>query len=491
MVKATPASAPDAAPAAATRTIKRTELRSPRFTTALAASNLAHEIGSAEWFRGLGKLVGLSGLALALWPGFQPVPTASATVLDDTASAEFRTNTLQPLARGGSMGRRMDVTAAVVAIPAAPERPSIELTATLGQGDRFTQMLQRAGVGAFDVARVAELVSGTVPLNAIAVGTPVRIVLGKRTGPNQPRPLDSLSLRARFDLVLAVNRQGEGLALKAHPIAVDTTPLRIRGTVGSSLYRSARAAGAPLAAVQDYLRTLDRHVSIGEDIMASDEFDFVVSFKRAATGETQVGDLLYAGLIRGGKPHTQLLRWGNDGEFYAVGSEGAAERATAALVAPVAGRITSTFGPRRHPILGFTRMHAGMDFGAPWGAPIHAVTDGAVTYAGYSGGHGNLVKLDHGGGIGTGYAHMSRIAVSPGEHVRRGQVIGYVGSTGLSTGPHLHYELYRNGVTINPASLAFLAPAGPDPAQQAALKARLAQLQAIRPGAALGPLAMR
>lgn len=463
--------------------------------TALAASNLAHEIGSASWFRGLGKLVGLSGLALALWPGFQPVQSASATVLDDTASAEFRTNTLQPLAQGGSMGRRMDVTAAVVSIPAAPERPFIELTATLGQGDRFAQMLQRAGVGAFDVARVADLVSRTVPLNTIAPGTPVRIVLGKRVGPNQPRPLDSLSLRARFDLALSINRQsgtpGEGLTLNTRPIAVDTTPLRIRGIVGSSLYRSARTAGAPLAAVQDYLRTLDRHISIGEDIMASDEFDFVVAFKRAATGETQVGELLYAGLIRDGKPRTQLLRWGNDGEFFAVGGEGASERATTALVAPVAGRITSTFGPRRHPILGFTRMHAGMDFGAPWGAPIYAVTDGAVTYAGYSGGHGNLVKLDHGSGIGTGYAHMSRIAVSPGQRVRRGQVIGYVGSTGLSTGPHLHYELYRNGVTVNPTSLAFLASAGPDPAQQAALKARLAQLQAIRPGAALGPLAMR
>src|SRR3546814_19636115 len=90
-------------------------------------------------------------------------------------------------------------------------------------------------------------------------------------------------------------------------------------------------------------------------------------------------------------------------------------------------------------------MHSGVDFGGGYGAPIYAVTDGRVTVAGRTGGFGNYVKLNHGGGLGTGYGHMSRIAVRAGQHVRRGQILGYIGSSGLSTGPHLPFEVYRNG----------------------------------------------
>jgi len=143
---------------------------------------------------------------------------------------------------------------------------------------------------------------------------------------------------------------------------------------------------------------------------------------------------------------------------------------------------------RRHPILGYTRMHAGIDFMASYGQPIYAVTDGTVVFAGRHGGHGNYVKLDHGGGLGTGYAHMSRIAVSPGQRVRRGQVIGYVGSTGLSTGPHLHYEMYRNGHTVNPASVQFVTRAALSGKELAAFRAQLATLMKVSPGAALASL---
>jgi murein DD-endopeptidase MepM/ murein hydrolase activator NlpD len=132
-------------------------------------------------------------------------------------------------------------------------------------------------------------------------------------------------------------------------------------------------------------------------------------------------------------------------------------------------------------------MHAGIDFAAPYGSPIYAATDGIVEYAGRHGGHGNYVKLRHGGGIATGYAHMSRIAASVGDHVRRGQVIGYVGSTGLSTGPHLHYELYRNGQTINPASVKFTTTAQLVGRDLSAFRARLAQLKTLQAGPRAAP----
>ena len=312
--------------------------------------------------------------------------------------------------------------------------------------------------------------------------------MGKRLGDGQPRPLDRLSFRARFDLNLAIERTPAGLVLQPHPIAVDTTPLRIRGTVGASLYRSARAAGAPIEAIQQYLQVLDQHLSLDTALEPGDTFDMVVAYKRSGSGESQIGDLLFAGVERGGRPEAQLLRWGNDGQFFEASGMGTQRTG---LIMPVVGRITSTYGARRHPILGYTRMHAGVDFGAAYGSPIYAVGDGTVTIAGWHGGHGNYVRLEHGGGFGTGYGHMSRIAVSPGSRVRAGQVIGYVGSTGLSTGPHLHYELYKGGTTVNPLSVRFTVNNQVDQKELAAFKARLAALKQVQPGAALMSLAPR
>jgi murein DD-endopeptidase MepM/ murein hydrolase activator NlpD len=151
------------------------------------------------------------------------------------------------------------------------------------------------------------------------------------------------------------------------------------------------------------------------------------------------------------------------------------------LASPVSGHLSSGFGMRFHPILGYSRMHAGVDFSAPYGAPIYAVSSGRVVYAGRHGGHGNFVRIEHNGGMGTGYAHMSRIATYAGAPVQRGQVIGYVGSTGLSTGPHLHYEVYRNGQTVNPLSVKFAQNAQLAGSELAAFRARLNRLRTIHP----------
>jgi murein DD-endopeptidase MepM/ murein hydrolase activator NlpD len=394
---------------------------------------------------------------------------------------------IMPLALGGDSGRRMGATAVVVPLASAPERPMVRFTATLGQGDSFGRMLQRVGVGAGDAAQVSEMVAGVVPLGEIGPGTQVDLTLGRRSAPGAPRPLDDMAFRARFDLDLTVQRRGGRLVLKQRPIAVDATPLRIRGTVGSSLYRSARAAGAPVKAIEQYLQTLNQSLGVDGDFTPGDEFDIIVGYRRSARGESSVGELLYAGLENNGRPRAQLLRWGNDGQFYEASGMG--KQATATQFAPVAGHITSYFGMRRHPILGYTRMHGGVDFGAHWGSPIYAATSGVVSYAGRHGGHGNYVRLEHGGGLGTGYAHMSRIAVSPGDQVNAGQVIGYVGSTGLSTGPHLHFEAYRNGQRIDPLSIRFTSQVAVDKKQLSAFKARLAELKAVVPGAALASLA--
>ena len=149
---------------------------------------------------------------------------------------------------------------------------------------------------------------------------------------------------------------------------------------------------------------------------------------------------------------------------------------------PVSGRISSNFGMRRHPLLGFMRMHKGIDIGAAWGSPIYAAIEGTVQFAGRSAGYGNFVKLSHAGGIASGYGHMSRILVRPGQRVSRGQQIGAVGSTGMSTGPHLHWEVWRNGVSVNPRGFSFSSVATLSGEKLRAFKSRVAQLMAVKPG---------
>ena len=449
------------------------------------APDLAQDVGSRRWFRGVATLFGLAALAVAAWPDFGPLQATPTMWIDDSARDEFRSQMIMPLALGADSGRHMAASAQVTRLADTPDRPRLDLVATLSSGDSFARMLERAGVAVAEAEHVSDMIAGTTPLSEIEPGTQVDVTLGRRTSPDMPRPLEGLSFRARFDLQLAVARVDGRLALEPHPIHVDTTPLRVRGTVGSSIYLSARAAGAPAGAIQQYLRALDEQMDL-DDISADDQFDMIVSYKRAATGEVQAGQLLYAGLSHDGKPRKQLLRWGPDGHFFEASGMGEMRQG---FMRPVPGWETSGYGMRRHPVLGYTRMHRGIDFHAPYGSPIYAAADGRVVFVGRHGGHGNYVKLDNGGGLGTGYAHMSRFAVSQGEYVRRGEVIGYVGSTGLATGPHLHFEVYKNGETVNPDSVDYVRRAQLSGSELAAFRNMLANLKQVEPGAALAPLA--
>jgi murein DD-endopeptidase MepM/ murein hydrolase activator NlpD len=453
--------------------------------------DLAEDIGSRRWFRGLGTMVALGAVAFAFWPDITPLEARPAMPTGEDIQDEFRSYMITPLALGADSGRRMGPTQQVIPLKRAPERPQIELVATLAEGDSFTSTLRRAGVSRDDISRVSELVGSAMALSEISPGTKLDIVLGRRSAAGAPRPLDQLSFRARFDLELAIARRGEDgtgpLALARKSIRVDSTPLRVRGRVGTSLYRSMRAAGVPASAVQDYLQTLAEHIDMDREVSATDEFDIVVEYRRAATGERQVGDLLFAGIERGGNPRVQLMRWGKESRFFEASGVGEQRQG---LLRPTVGAISSQFGMRRHPILGYRRMHSGTDYRGGTGTPIVAVTDGRVISAGRAGGCGIAVKLQHGGGLQTRYCHMSQMAVATGQSVRRGQVIGYIGSTGLSTGPHLHYEMYRNGQAINPLSVSYVSRAQLEGTELLDFRRRLLTLKDIEPGAALEDLVL-
>lgn len=448
--------------------------------------DLGARIGSRTWFRGLATCLALCAAPIALWPSFGPIDAAAPAPMAEAQWQEARALAIAPLGYGADTGRRMAATDMAAPLADTPERPSIDLVATLGQGDGFARVLERAGVARNEAQAVTDMVSGAVSLGEIKPGTRMDVTLGRRARKSDARPLDNLLFRARFDLKLQVERADGRLALRRIPIAVDDTPLRIQGRVGSSLYAAARAAGAPAKAVESYIRAIGGRMSIGRDVKADDRFDIIVEHRRAETGETEVGQLLYAGLDQG-RRQTRLLKWqvGSGSEWYEASGVGEKK---GMMQQPVAGRMTSGFGMRRHPLLGFNRFHKGLDFGAAYGSPIMAATDGTIAFAGWHGGHGKYVKINHAGGIATAYGHMSRIVAKPGQRVAQGQLIGYVGSTGLSTGPHLHYEVYRNGIAINPKSISFTTNAQLAGGELARFRARLKSLLAVRPGAAAAPV---
>ena len=443
--------------------------------------DLGARIGSRVWLRGLATCGVLCYAAWWTAPGFEPIPGAAAAPMSEAHWEEARALSIAPLALGADTGRRMASTDSVQPLLDTPERPTIDLVATLGQGDGFVRALERAGIAAAEAAAIAKLVGQAVALEDLKPGTAMEVTLGRRPNRTVARPLESLAFRARFDLKLSVARQGNAFALTQTPISIDETPLRIQGMVGESLYRSARAAGVPAKAVEGFIRAVASQTEIGS-LNAGDRFDIIVEHRRAATGETQTGQLLYAGLDRAGGKDLQLLQWNDGGRVQWFEASGVG-RQSGTLTRPVPGSVSSNFGMRRHPILGYSRMHRGMDFRAGYGTPILAATDGRVVGAGWAGGYGQQVKISHAGGLLTSYSHMSRITVRPGTAIRQGQVIGYVGSTGLSTGPHLHYELYKNGVPINPMSVKFVMRSQLAGGDLTAFRAKLRGLLSVPTGA--------
>jgi murein DD-endopeptidase MepM/ murein hydrolase activator NlpD len=234
--------------------------------------------------------------------------------------------------------------------------------------------------------------------------------------------------------------------------AADPDSVRITGTVGPDLTRSLEVAGVPEKQGREYLAALSTAIRLQDGLSVADRFDLVILRGKDGT----LGEVAYAGLDRVGRSDVELMKWTDGRETRWIDADGI-DPSAQGMEMPVVGRVSSGFGERFHPILGYRRMHDGVDLAAPYGTPVVAAADGRVVTAGWRGGYGREVKLSSPGGIETIYGHMSRLAVAVGASVQRGQVIGYVGSTGLSTGPHLHYEVHVGGKLVNPLSVKLTA----------------------------------
>jgi murein DD-endopeptidase MepM/ murein hydrolase activator NlpD len=293
------------------------------------------------------------------------------------------------------------------------------------------------------------------------------------------RRLERLSFQPARAFRVTIGRTLAGsLKLARDAVSVDATPQHFSGRAGRDLFWSLRGAGVPAAAAREYLDALSTRTDL-KSIGPKDEFDLVIEHLRDAEGKAESGPLLYAGLRRENGNSLRLVRWtvgDRTGWFDPSGPEQRVE----GFEQPVrGGRVTSRFGYRMHPILGFGRFHDGLDIGAAWGSPVFAAADGVVTGAGWSGGYGRQVRLAHPDGIMTSYAHLSRILAVPGARVRRGQLIGLVGSSGFSTGAHLHFEVRRSGRPVDPTTFRYAGVQIIGATDLAALRARLEQLRSI------------
>ena len=224
--------------------------------------------------------------------------------------------------------------------------------------------------------------------------------------------------------------------------------------MGSSLYGTAKDNKVPDYIIAELTRIFAYDVDFQRQVKADDTFD--VFYGNPLTGSSSKRKVLhFAQLTLDGKTKTYYRYTTKDGQTDYFDENGRSAQ-KALLKTPVSGaRLTSGFGMRRHPLLGYSKMHAGVDFGVPQGTPIRAAGSGVVEIAGRHGAYGIAVEIDHDNRYETLYAHMSKLAagIRRGAKVNQGQIIGYVGSTGRSTGPHLHYEVHVDGRPVNPTRI--------------------------------------
>ncbi|MEM9178984.1 MAG: M23 family metallopeptidase [Pseudomonadota bacterium] len=266
--------------------------------------------------------------------------------------------------------------------------------------------------------------------------------------------LNALSIKLEEGRRLLAKRTASGdyqaMALDARLIA---RPMTVRGSIKTSLYQDAQALGAEDQQVVDFAQVFAYDLDFQREVHPGDKFELVFDVMTDERGKViRRGDVIYAAL-NGKAVNKSFYRYTTPDEDVTDYFQANGESSTKFLMkTPINGaRLSSRFGKRRHPISGYTRLHKGTDFAAPTGTPIYAAGNGVVERASRYGGYGHYIRIRHAKGYKTAYAHLSRYArgVKSGRRVKQGQIIGYVGSTGASTGPHLHYEVYKNGKAVD------------------------------------------
>lgn len=343
-----------------------------------------------------------------------------------------------------------------VAFASAEAQPGFErpenVAVKVRPGETLQGAVQRAGVAPEDAQAVVATLQGAIDTVNIKAGMAFEAAIAQRRGQRGPARLIGLSMRASPSSTLTVSRTFDGaMRLRELEEKVRDEQKVACGEMNGSFYESVANVGGTPAVISQAAKLFSHKIDFSRDIKEGDRFCLVFDRKVTESGRTiEAGDLEYAE-VKGQKFYA-FDRKDDEGKSQFFDEFGKNIKGFL-LRTPVDGaRITSTFGARRHPILGYNRAHKGVDFGAGQGTPILAAGDGVVLEARRWAGYGNWLRIRHAGQWDTGYAHISRYApgVRAGSRVRQGQVVAYVGSTGMSTGPHLHYEVWLKGQRVNP-----------------------------------------
>ncbi|MCX6556894.1 MAG: peptidoglycan DD-metalloendopeptidase family protein [Candidatus Aminicenantes bacterium] len=324
-----------------------------------------------------------------------------------------------------------------------------EMNLRIGSGDFFAAVLERAGLTAPEAARLIADIRPAYDLASIRSGRTLTLFFEGGKLRNFIYPIDR-------DTFLEAEHDGQGKfsgRVMAVPYEIRREVARI--TIDNSLYESTAASGEKLELFEPLAQMFEYDVDFNRDIQPGDSLTAVLDKKYLNNRLAGYGDILAAELVNSGKA-IRIVRYpspaGHLGYYHPDGRS--TKRQFLRCPLPFI-RVTSRFGMRLHPVLGFSARHSGTDFAAPYGTPVRATASGVVIARGRDDGRGNYVAIRHANGYASYYYHLQRFAagLSAGQRLEQGRVIGFVGNSGLSTGPHLHYGLRKNGAFLNPLRL--------------------------------------
>lgn len=335
--------------------------------------------------------------------------------------------------------------------PIAAEQASVAsfIEVVVGRNDTLDAIFRRMSLNKSDLAAIRALPGIRQSLDFLRPGDAIKVT-------HAAGDIQELTRKVSETQTLDVVRQASGFEAKMIDNPVETRVRTAAATIDSSLFQAAGAAEISDAIALKLANVFAWDIDFVLDIREGDRFTAVYEQIYQDGKYLRDGEVLAAEFVNNGKVYRAVRFVSDSGNAGYYTPTGLAMR-KAFLRAPVDfTRVSSAFNPRRqHPILNLIRGHMGTDYAAPTGTPVHAAGDGRVSFAGRRGGYGNAVVLTHGSTVSTLYGHLSRFArnVHVGTHVQQGDVIGYVGMTGLATGPHLHYEYLTNGVHRNPQTV--------------------------------------
>jgi murein DD-endopeptidase MepM/ murein hydrolase activator NlpD len=325
-------------------------------------------------------------------------------------------------------------------------------------GDSVTTVLKNAGVATWQAEAIHNaLTASGLKLRA---GQEIRMKLAAGSGEDGAKEPLKVSVFSGIKPEASVERALDGeYGITDEPVEVATFKLdddedngSQRATLYTSIYSAALAQDLSPEIINKLLRILTYDVDYKQRVRPGDSFELFFDVKQEDAGGEKAGELLYVAMTAGGTTNRYYRFRTPDGAVDFYNDRGSNSRKFLMQTPIKAGRFTSGFGFRRHPLLGIRKMHTGIDWAAPTGTPIMAAGDGTIELAERHGGNGNYIRIRHGNGYKTAYSHMSRFMpnIKKGMKIRQGQQIGFVGTTGMSTGPHLHYEVLVNNRFTNP-----------------------------------------